>query len=238
MRVLAVITARGGSKGLARKNVLPLAGKPLIAHTIQAATDVKGLIGNLIVSTDDDEIAEVSRTWGAETPFMRPSDLSQDDTPSLPVVQHAVESMETTKSCRYDWVLLLQPTSPLRRAEDIIAAIEIASTGQPTAVVSVTDANDCHPFKLKVVEDGFLRAYGGGQISQARRQDLKPEVFRTNGAIYLTRRDVLMEQNNFYGPSPMAYVMPDEQSVDIDTKLDFDIAEFLLSRNHEGRKDA
>lgn len=234
MTILALITARGGSVGLPRKNVLPFGGKPLIAHTIEAAVEARkaeGRISRIVVSTDDEEIAEVSRRFGAEVPFMRPGELARPETPSLPVVEHAVGVLEAEAGARFDWVLLLQPTSPLRTGEDILAALEIGMRESPTAVISVTSANSSHPAKLRVIEAGLLRPYLGGEVTQTRRQDLGSDVYRTNGAIYLARREVLMEQGSFYGSRPRAYVMPPERSIDIDTPLDLEIAEFLHARS-------
>ena len=238
MSVLAVITARGGSVTLPRKNVLPFCGKPLIAYSIEAAAEARrrgAPIQRILTSTDDAEIAAVSRYYGADVPFMRPAELARPETPSLPVIQHAVAHAETERGERYDWILLLQPTSPLRTADDVTAALEIAERPGTTAVIGVTDANHAHPKKLRMIEDFVLKPYIGDTFEQTRRQDFGFEVYRTNGAIYLSRRDVLMEQASFYGACPRPYVMPAERSIDIDTRLDFEIAEFLYRRcvDHE-----
>jgi CMP-N,N'-diacetyllegionaminic acid synthase len=230
MNVLALITARGGSVTLPRKNVLPFCGKPLIAYSIEvarAAREAGAPIDRIIVSTDDAEIADVSRRWGADVPFMRPAELARPDTPSLPVAQHAVHHAEHEKDLRYDWVLLLQPTSPLRSKEDLCAAIELIGDKNATAIVSITSANSTHPAKLKLMEDGILKPYLGGSPQQPARQDFSFDVFKTNGAIYLTKRDVLMEEGSFYGSRPLGFIMPPERSIDIDTRIDFEIAEFL-----------
>jgi CMP-N-acetylneuraminic acid synthetase len=236
MKILALITARGGSVTLPRKNVLPFCGKPLIAHSIevaQAAKQAGAPIDRIVVSTDDAEIAEVSRRWGAEVPFMRPAELARPDTPSLPVAQHAVRYAEQEGNMRYDWLLLLQPTSPLRATGDVCGAVEIAREGDATAIVSVTNANSTHPLKLKLIEHGFLKPYLGEDLQQPPRQEFGFDVYKTNGAIYLTKRDTLMEQGSFYGSRARAFIMPAERSIDIDTQLDFEMAEFLWQR-HEG----
>jgi CMP-N-acetylneuraminic acid synthetase len=234
MRILALVTARGGSLTLPRKNVLPFCGKPLIAHTIEAAGRAKQAgapIDRIVVSTEDKEIAEISRQCGAEVPFMRPADLARSDTASLPVVRHALGELE--QEGRYDWVLLLQPTSPLRTPEDIVAAIEIGRKPRTTAVIGVTSANASHPAKLRVIEDDLLRALPGQDLAPRRRQDFTFDVYKTNGAIYLARRDVLMEEGSFYGTHPRPLVMPPERSIDIDTELDFEMAEFLFQRREK-----
>lgn len=239
MPVLAVITARGGSVTLPHKNVLSFCGRPLVAWTVRAAVDAReqgAPIDRILISTDDPEIAQAARTAGADAPFLRPEYLARSDTPSLPVVQHAVAFAEEQAGAPYDWVLLLQPTSPLRSAGDIIAAFELACGPGVTAVVSVTCANESHPAKLKLVEGTILKPYLPGGFTPKRRQDLGFDVFRTNGAIYLARRDVLIEGGSFYGSDPRAYVMPAERSVDVDTRLDFEIAEFLHRRSQAGQQ--
>jgi CMP-N,N'-diacetyllegionaminic acid synthase len=234
MLILAVITARGGSITLPRKNILSFCGKPLIAHTIEAALDARRMgapIHRIIVSTEDPEISSISRRWGAEVPFTRPPDLARADTPSLPVVQHAVAFAEQDEGRRYGWVLLLQPTSPLRRGEDIGAALDLIHRPDTTAIVSLTDAAASHPKKLRLIDNGMLRPFLDDGLQPVRRQDFGLDIYKTNGAIYLVRRDVLMEENSFYGSSPRPFVMPPERSIDIDTQLDFEIAEFLYRRS-------
>ncbi|MFZ0852184.1 MAG: acylneuraminate cytidylyltransferase family protein [Hyphomicrobiaceae bacterium] len=234
MDVLALITARGGSITLPRKNILPFCGKPLIAHSIEAARKAReatNTIDRIVVSTDDQEIADISHQYGAEVPFMRPAELSRSDTPSLPVAKHAVEFLERGRGKVYDWILLLQPTSPLRTAGDILDALALAEKPDTTAVIAVTSANNGHPLKLRLIEDGVLKYYLKDSKAQTRRQDFTYDVYRTNGAIYLTRRDVLMQEESFYGSRPLALVMPLERSIDIDTQLDFELAQFLFRRN-------
>lgn len=239
MHILAVITARGGSTTLPRKNILPFCDKPLIAYSIEAALAARNAgapIDRLLVTTDDAEIAEISRQCGAEIPFMRPAELARSDTPSLPVVQHAVTFAEQDQGLRYDWVLLLQPTSPLRTAEDIAAALDLIKQPDTTAVVSVTSANASHPKKLRLIDGGMLRPFQEDGFQPARRQDFV-DVYKTNGAIYLVRRDVLMQDGSFYGSCPRPLVMPPERSIDIDTQLDFEIAEFLCRRSAQNHRE-
>jgi CMP-N-acetylneuraminic acid synthetase len=234
MKALALITARGGSVTLPRKNVLPFCGKPLIAYSIEAALAAKRAgapIERIVVSTDDTEIMEVSRQFGAEVPFRRPAELAQPDTPSLPVVQHAIAHAERDGGLRYDWILLLQPTSPLRTRDDVLAAFALAARPQTSSVIGITSANSSHPAKLKLIENGMLKPYLGNDMQQARRQDFGFDVYRTNGAIYLTLRDAIVEDGSFYGPYPRPYLMPPERSIDIDTQLDFEMAEFLWRRS-------
>lgn len=232
MKVLAIIPARGGSITLPRKNILSFCGKPLIAYSIDAALNAKAAgapIDRIVVSTDDAEIAEVSRRHGAEVPFMRPPELARSDTASLPVVQHAIGQAEAERKQRYDWILLLQPTSPLRTHDDIREALGLAQA-DATSVVSVASANNAHPAKLKLIEAGVLKPYQGHDLQQPARQNFGVDVYKTNGAIYLTRRNTLMEEASFYGKRALAFVMAPERSIDIDTRLDFEVAEFLWRR--------
>ncbi len=227
-RVLCVITARGGSKRVPGKNIRPLAKKPLIAWTIDAARACGDLLHAVVVSTDDEAIARVAHEAGAEVPFMRPPELSTDDAKSLPVVQHATTFIEKRDGVTFDWILLLQPTSPLRTAEDIKDALRLAERAPYHSVVSVKPM-PVHPiFAKKIDVDGLLQTFMLEEPEGLRRQDVSPPAYCRNGAIYLTRREVLMEQNSLYGKCIGALVMPEERSVDIDSPLDFALAEQQL----------
>ena len=232
--VLGLITARGGSKGIPRKNVLPLAGKPLIAWTIEAARESRSL-SRLIVSTDDEEIADVCRRWGGEVPFMRPPELSQDDSPHLEAVLHALEWMESDEGRQPDYVLLLQPTSPLRTADDIDAAIALAEDNGAGGVLGVS-AVKAHPYQLrKIAADGTLSEFIVNSpppgTSQTRRQAF-PELYCVNGAIYVTRRDALVEQKTFQPRLTFPYVMPMCRSLQIDEPWDMHVANLILENRH------
>ena len=233
MKILGIITARGGSKGLPRKNILALHGRPMINYTIEAALAAGDLFHRVIVSTDDEEIADISRRAGAEVPFLRPPQLARDDTPTLPVLQHAVDHVERRDGVAIDWVMILQPTSPLRTKEDIKAAGGLAAAGDCDTVVSVRQVSNCHPYKIKKMDsEGWLVPFIDGSVEPLRRQDLVPDAYQRNGAIYLVRRDRLRE-NRLYGDRIRPYIMADDRSVDIDTQVDFHLAEVLLSK-HEG----
>jgi CMP-N,N'-diacetyllegionaminic acid synthase len=227
--IIGLITARGGSKGVPRKNVLPLAGKPLIAWTIETALQSDAL-SRVILSTDDSEIAKVGRHWEAEVPFMRPIELSQDNSPSMGAVLHAVNWLAEHEDYRPEYVMLLQPTSPLLIPEDIQKAIQIFQDKQADSVVSVTAIHQ-HPYWTKTISpDGRLVDFFSTERSFTKRQDL-PAAYALNGAIYLARRDVLLERSSFYGKNTLAYVMPPERSLDIDTPWEFHLAELILKDN-------
>lgn len=232
MKIVTLITARGSSKGLPRKNVLPLAGKPLIAWTIEAALKSRRL-NRVIVSTDDEEIAQVARQWGADVPFLRPAELAQDASPHIDVVNHAIQWLEENEKQFPEYVMLLQPTSPFRTAQDIDQAIEIAKTHQAVAVVSVCEASE-HPFlSKKISPDGTLDDFVVlNRAAYLRRQDLPP-AYALNGAIYLNRRESLLCDQTFLPYGTLAYVMPTERSLDIDTPWEWHLAELILKDQHE-----
>jgi CMP-N-acetylneuraminic acid synthetase len=230
--VLGLITARGGSKRLPRKNVKLLAGKPLIAWTIETARQSHRL-SRVIVSTDDAEIARVAQGWGAEVPFMRPEALGQDESSHISVVTHAIRWLEEHRQGAPDYVMLLAPTSPLRTAEDIEAAIDIARRRAAVAVVSVC-VPDRHPYLCKrILADGTLTDFVPlpRELPSLRHQDLPP-AYGLNGAIYLNRRESLLRDGTFVPPGTVAYVMPPERSLDIDSSWDFDLAGLILRDRH------
>ena len=233
-RVLAVITARGGSKSVPRKNLRPLGGKPLIVHTIAAALGAGGVLYRVVVSTEDAEIARISREAGAEVPFMRPPELATDDAPSLPVVQHATRFVENQDGVHLDWVMTLQPTTPFRDAADIRNAVELAERGDCDSVVSVSEANHVHPYRMLRLAHKFLVPFLDGVAEGTRRQDLTPTAYQRNGGIYLTRRDVLLERDSLYGEAVRPHPMPIERSLDIDTELDFRVAETFMEEMARG----
>jgi CMP-N,N'-diacetyllegionaminic acid synthase len=226
-RCLGVIPARGGSKGLPRKNIRMLAGKPLLAYTAEAALAARRLT-RVVLTTDDEEIAEVGRQWGIEVPFLRPAELAEDDTPTLPVVQHAVRWLEQ-RGDSFDSVCLLQPTNPLRRAEHIDACIELLDSSGADAVVTVLPVpaeHNPHWVYFRNPE-GILKLSTGESVPVARRQDLPP-AFHREGSVYVTRRRVLIEQNSLYGERLVGYPMDPAESVNIDCLADLDRAERLL----------
>ena len=225
---LAVIPARGGSKGVPQKNIRSVCGKPLIAYTIETARTVGHLFHRIIVSTDNEEIAHIARECGAEVPFMRPAELADDSTPMVPVLQHAAEHVEQKDGIRLDWILLLQPTDPFRSVEDIENALALAEEGECDSVISVVQVFSVHPVLMKKIEKNRLLSYCIEEKEGTRRQDYDPPAYMRNGAIYLTRRDVLMEQNSIWGNVIRPYIMPPERSVGVDSELDLKLVEILM----------
>jgi CMP-N-acetylneuraminic acid synthetase len=227
MRVLGVIPARGGSKGIPGKNLRPLAGRPLLAYTVDAARASRRL-SRVVLSTDDEATAAAGRALGIEVPFLRPAALAADDTPMLPVLVHAVDALAPAGFIP-DAVVLLQPTSPLRRAGDIDAAIELLDGSGADSVVSVVEVpHQFNPLSVMTLDGGRLKPFAPGPLV-TRRQD-KPPVYARNGpAVLATRRD-LLAAGSLYGDDCRPLVMDPEASVDIDSPVDFEYAEYLLSR--------
>jgi CMP-N-acetylneuraminic acid synthetase len=227
MKTLAIVTARGGSKGIPRKNIVPLLGKPLLAYTAEAALAAKRLT-RIILSTDDEEIARVGRSCGLEVPFMRPRELARDETPTIPVLQDVVRKLELAGES-YDAVFTLQPTTPLRRPEDIDGAIELLERTGADSVISFVDVGEKHPARMKFIEsDGrALDPPFAEQFEGQRRQDL-PKLYLREGSIYLTRRAVLMKQNSLKGGNCRAWIIPQERACNIDAPFDLFLAEQML----------
>jgi len=228
-KILAVIPARGGSKGVPRKNIRLVAGRPLIVYTLEAAMAVRRRLHRLIVSTDDAEIAEVARRYGEDVPFMRPAELAGDGVPMIPVLQHAVQTVEAMDNIHLDWVLLLQPTAPFRTPQDIEAVLDLAAGGGCDSVISVVQVFAVHPILMKRIENDRLLPFCIEEQEGTRRQDYQPPAYMRNGAIYLTRRAVLMEQNSIWGQVIRPYVMPEERSISIDSEMDIKLAELMLA---------
>ena len=233
-KILAVIPARGGSKGVSRKNIRPVCGRPLIAYTIETALAAHAVFYRIIVSTDDREIADVARRCGAEVPFIRAAELSGDHVPMVPVLQHAVRFVEWQDDVRVDWVCLLQPTEPFRTVADIETALCLAQAGGCDSVISVVQVFSVHPILVKRIDDGRLLPYCIEEKEGTPRQDYQPPAYMRNGAIYLTRRDVLIERNSIWGDVIRPYVMPPEHSVGVDSEVDLKLVELLMKERLEG----
>jgi CMP-N-acetylneuraminic acid synthetase len=229
IEVLGIIPARGGSKGIPRKNLTSLAGKQLIQYTFDAALHSKEL-DSLLLSTDDQEIAEAGRKAGVDVPFMRPASLAGDTTPMLAVVQHALEHMEGQGS-RVDAVMVLQPTSPLRTSTHIDEAIRLYQSTMPSGVVSVCEVKE-HPYELVALEAGHLRRSFERPAAMSRRQDY-PAYYYVNGAIYLVSREAVAKERSLIPPGSVPYVMDRRDSLDVDEALDLQLVECLLTKGRQ-----
>lgn len=227
MRVLGVIPARGGSKSIPRKNLVLLAGQPLITWTIKAAQGARRL-DRLVVSTEDTEIAATSLASGAEVPFLRPVELAADETPTLPVIRHCLQWLESTESYRPDAVMILQATSPLRRSMHVDEAINLleADTHADSLVSCTAVPSHLHPNKMmRRGDDGYLHPFIAGSVIQ-RRQTLDPLFVRNGAAIYLARCP--LHEHSILGERILCYLMDPADSIDIDDRQDLERAEQIL----------
>lgn len=235
MKILGIIPARGGSKSIPRKNIKELGGKPLIAWTIEAAKK-SGVLDRLILTTDDSEIAEAGKGLGVEVPFMRPKELAEDKTPTLPVLQHAVEWLKENEGYVPDAVMLLQPTAPLRRPEHIQGAVELLKQSGADSVVSVVEIPGHFSPYWAVVEkeDGRAELFVGEPIRKRipRRQDFPKKTYANNGAIYLFRPHLLFdaEKPSLYGEHVRLLPMEEKYSVNIDSPEDWELAEIAMKK--------
>ncbi|NJD05356.1 MAG: acylneuraminate cytidylyltransferase family protein [Methylococcaceae bacterium] len=221
-RILAVIPARGGSKGLPGKNIRPLAGKPLLAWSIEAARRSR-YIDRIVLSSDDPAIMETARQWGAEVPFRRPPELATDQALGIDVVLHAIEQVPG-----FDYVVLCQPTSPLRLAEDIDGAIEkLFETAAPVCV-SVTETEKTPYWMFTLAQGDRMVPVMEHPNRSVNRQEL-PKVYVLNGAVYVAEIGWFQRVRSFLTDQTLGYVMPANRSVDIDSERDFLLAEILLS---------
>lgn len=225
-KILAVVTARGGSKGIPGKNIKPLGGKPLIAYSIDAAKKNK-LITHTIVSTDDKKIAEVAKKFGSEVPFLRPKELAGDKTPHVPVMKHAIEFMEKKLGVTFDYVVILQPTSPFRTADDIDRTLEKLIKSKADSAVTLVEVGNDHPVKAKKLVGDRVLPYMIPEPEGARRQDF-PSAYRRSGAIYAMRRDLIVKDGRLYGDNIVGHIVPAERSIDIDTPFEWFRAEWML----------
>lgn len=226
--MIALIPARGGSKGLPGKNIKDLNGKPLIAYTIEAALQAKH-ITEVIVSTDSEEIAAVAKEYGANVPFLRPSDLAGDNSKAIDAYLYTIERLIAEYNKTIEHFVVLLPTSPLRSSKNIDEAIELFWDKQADSVISLT-ASEHPPTWYKTINaSGIVSDFFENSDNSLNRQEVK-ETYIPNGAIYVFNYLFLRESLNYYSDKTYAYIMDTRCSIDIDTQLDFEFAEFLMKR--------
>lgn len=229
MNVVAVIHARGGSKRIPLKNIKPLAGKPLVAYMVETALGAKTL-SRVIVSTDHPDIVEISKKYGAEVPFVRPADISEDVASEL-VTQHAVNFIESKDKCKVDIAVTMQPTTPFCLPDDIDGCVNILINSDADSAISVCQIHERPEWMYYIDDEGygksFLKKSLTGEIGISQTL---PKLYIPNGGIYATKRTVLFEQNTVFGKKIKLWVMPRERSVDIDDPIDFEFAEFLANK--------
>ena len=226
-KFLAIIPARGGSKGLPRKNIKPLLGKPLIAWTIEQALNSK-YIDKVVVSTDDEEIAEISKEYGAEVPFLRPKELARDDSPTIDAIMHAINWFEERGEF-FDILVLLEPTSPLRKRNDIDNALELLINNIETAdaIVSVGEVHLENPYIMKKIENGYVKPFIEIDKDFYQRQQL-PKVYFPYGVIYASKIETLKKYKTFYQERTIPYFIERWQNYEIDDIYDFICIESIL----------
>jgi len=229
-KVLGLITARGGSKGITNKNIVHVGEKPLIAWTIEAALK-SNVLDRVVVSTDNNEIASVAQKWGAEVPFTRPYRLAKDDSPHVDVLIHAINWLQEKEDYSPEFLMLLQPTSPLRTSEDIDKSFALAIDRKADCVISVQETLS-HPYSvMQVTEDQKLSEFlmSSDDAASYQRRQVRPKFYSLNGAIFIFKVDVLLKNKNIYPELTFTYVMPKERSLDVDTSWDLHVANLILN---------
>ncbi len=227
MRILCLICARRGSKGVVGKNSRPLAGKPLITWSIETAKKCPS-VERIVVSTDSEEIAEIAKAAGADVPFLRPGELARDDSLQIDAIHHAVAELES-QGDRYDAILLLQPTTPLRRPEDVEGCISMLRDTGADTVISVSKVEDGGPSTFYVRDDlGRLTPYADAPRKGTLRQ-LQDAFYSRSGSVYLMRRDIVVVQRALYGDDVRGYVCPPEIAFNIDTEFDWELTEAWIA---------
>lgn len=229
---LAVVIARGGSKGIPSKNLSLIGGVPLVNHIILTALRASEETPfEVLISTDSEEIRKVAVEAGAWAPFLRPAHLAGDDVPSYPVVQHAIAEAEAITGKRYETIVYLQPTAPLCRAEDIVSCVRLLENAERyRSVVAITEV-ETHPFRMKrMLEDGRVINYIDQGFEDMRPRQTLPKVYRRAGSVYVSWRDVVMNENTLVGNPCGGIEVPPETAVDVDTSIDLELVRLLYNR--------
>lgn len=222
-KIIAIIPARGGSKGIPKKNIVKINGKPLISYSIDVAKKSK-LIDRVIVTTDNDEIAEISKKYGAEIPFIRPSDLAEDHVPTYPVIRHTVKWLEENENYKPDLIVLLEPTFPLRTSDEVDRAIKtIQKDGKADSLRSVIEPFQ-NPFKMWKIKDKYLTPLieTENDSFEQPRQTLD-RIYWQNGHIYISRYDTIMKKGNIHGEKILPFILDEDKFIDVDTKKDLEL---------------
>lgn len=229
-KILAIIPARGGSKGIPKKNIVNINGKPLIQYTIEVAKESK-LIDRVIVSTDDDEIAEISEKLGAEVPFIRPAELAKDDTPTFPVIKHALKWLKENEKYKPELIVLLEPTFPLRTVEKVDEAIKVISSDEEADSLRGVCEPFQNPFKMWIPCGKYLKPLIKEKeiMYEKPRQNLR-KVFWQNGYIYISRYKTIMDKKSFHGEKILPFILSENNFIDIDTEEDLKLLKRYLKK--------
>ncbi|PLX68537.1 MAG: CMP-N-acetlyneuraminic acid synthetase [Denitrovibrio sp.] len=226
-KVLGLVIARGGSKGLPGKNLLELGGKPLVCHSIDAGLNSE-YIDDVVISTEDEAIADVARKCGCKVPFMRPDELATDSAKSIDVIKYALEALIEIGDI-YDYFVLLQPTTPFRDASHIDDCLRMLSDKDADSVVSVTEAEHHTLWMNELPEDMCMKGFIRPEAENKNRQDL-PKHYRINGGVYAVRCSYMLSTMKLYSDRSYAYLMDNESSIDIDNSLDFELAKLVIEK--------
>lgn len=231
-RILAITLARGGSKSIRKKNIYKINKKPLLYYTIKEAKKSK-LITRYLVSTDDKEIQTIAKKYGAEAPFLRPKNLSGDKSSAAKADLHALMWAEKDEGKKYDFIVELMATNPLKTCKDIDNVLRKIIKTKAESVIGVVKLEDHHPLRIKKLVNGKIRNFNKTliEIPEGERQDLRPVAYIRNGSIYACRRDMLLKGKRYGTQNSLAYIMDDNNSVNIDTKRDLLLAKILLKKN-------
>lgn len=229
-KILAIIPARGGSKGIPKKNIININGKPLIQYTIEVAKESK-LIDRVIVSTDDDEIAEISEKLGAEVPFIRPAELAKDDTPTFPVIKHALKWLKENEKYKPELIVLLEPTFPLRTVEKVDEAIKVISSDEEADSLRGVCEPFQNPFKMWIPCGKYLKPLIKEKeiMYEKPRQNLR-KVFWQNGYIYISKYKTIMDKKSFHGEKILPFILSENNFIDIDTEEDLKLLKRYLKK--------
>lgn len=228
-RILGIIPARGGSKRIPRKNLHPLAGKPLIAYAIEAANGARQL-ARTIVSTDDAEIRRIAQALGGDVPFLRPPELSGDESPSVDAVAHALGELGGSDADTFDYACIVEPTAPLRTAHDIDAALSMLLAEGTDSLIGLTPVGYTNPARLRVITGNRVHPWAPDLWREGRPLANAEQLYQPGGGLFACRTDVILRERSLIGRSQCGFVLPPERGVDIDTMLDLAFAEFLLTR--------
>jgi CMP-N-acetylneuraminic acid synthetase len=233
-RILAITLARGGSKSIKKKNIYKINGKPLLYYTIKEAKKSK-LITRYLVSTDDKEIQTIAKKYGAEAPFLRPKNLSGDKASAAKADLHALKWAEKDEEKKYDFIVELMATNPLKTHKDIDNVLKKIIKSRAESVIGVVKLEDHHPLRIKKLVNGKIKNFNKTliEIPEGERQDLRPVAYIRNGSIYACRRDMLVKGKRYGTKNSLAYIMDDNNSVNIDTKRDLLLAKILLKNKNE-----
>jgi len=231
MKIICIIPARGGSKGVPRKNVKPLLGIPLIGHSIKAAFQSR-CFDRTLVYTDDQKIVEVAKTFGAEVPFMEPAELAQDNSPVVEAIRYALKQLKENENYTSDYITLIQSTSPLLSSSDIQGAVSLLKKHpEADSLVTVVEVVNYAPEKIKKFDGDYLVGYSGEKEGDIKQRHQLPQSYRRNSALYVSKREI-WESGKTLGDKVLGYIMPVNRSVDIDTEYDFHLAEFILKNGY------